>query len=273
MSSPPISLVVTDLDGTFWHHADDVPPAAVAAAQQLLAKEVPLLVATGRRLTSTRVPLAQVGLSPPAVVLNGALGVELASGDRFHRSPWPPGEAAKVFDAFASIGLAPVVYVDHPDWDVYLAANPSTHPKHVRSFGATAGVGDLAQVVEREAVLGFGMIGVPFRDAEGAREAVGELAEVHLDRSLDYPGLATLTVAPLGQSKWDGILAFCAASGLDPGGVLALADGSNDLELLDAAAVRLVPEVAHPAALERADHVIPAAADGGWASVLDFVGS
>jgi hydroxymethylpyrimidine pyrophosphatase-like HAD family hydrolase len=79
-------------------------------------------------------------------------------------------------------------------------------------------------------------------------------------------------VAPRGLSKWDGVRAFCDARGLDPTRVLALADGPNDLELLDHAAVRLVPAAAHPEALALAHHVIPAAADGGWAAVLDHLG-
>ncbi len=272
MSPPAVSLVVTDLDGTFWHHADDVPSTTVRAAERLLASGVPLLVATGRRLASTREPLASVGLTPPAVVLNGALGVDLATGHRFHRSPWPVEDAVAVLAAFATVGLAPVIYVDHPEWDVFMAPEPSTHPEHERSLASTAGIDDLQRVVASEAVLGFSMIGVEHREAAAARDAIASLGEVHLDRSLDHPGLATLTVSPRHQSKWNGVVAFCTDQGLDPGGVLALADGPNDLELLDAAAVRLVPEVAHPAALERADHIIPPAADGGWAEVLAHLG-
>ena len=270
-SERPISLVVTDLDGTLWHTDDHVADEVVAAIGQLEALGVPLLVATGRRLASTRAPLARIGVSPPAVVLNGALGVDLATGDRFHRAPYPAEEAAAVLAAFRSVGLDPVMYVDHAEVDVFLSSTPSTHREHVRALGDTAAVDDLERVAHEEAVLGFSMIGVPHSDGVAARDAIGDLAEPHLDRSLDYPGLASFTAAPRGQSKWDGVVAFCAARGLDPGGVLALADGPNDLELLDRAALRLVPQVAHPAALERADHVIPAAADGGWARVLEHL--
>src|SRR6185295_8538599 len=105
-------------------------------------------------------------------------------------------------------------------------------------------------------------------DGVAARDALGDAVEVHLDRSIDYPGMASVTVAPFGQSKWDGVLAFCSWRGLRADRVLAVADGPNDLELLTNAAVSAVPAVAHPSALERADHVIPAAADGGWAEVL-----
>ncbi len=264
-----IDLVVTDLDGTLWHTDDEIDPAVVAAVGELGDRGVPVLVATGRRVASTRAPLARVGLAPPAVVLNGALGLDLATGERFHRAPYPTAEAGAVLAAFRSADLDPLVYLDPPTLEAVLRATPSTHPEHARQLGAPAA--DLDEVVATEAVLGFSVIGVEHDRCVRARDAVGDRAETHLDRSLEFPGYATLTVAPVGQSKWDGVLAFCAAEGLAPDRVLALGDGSNDVELLTGAAVALVPAVAHPAALERADHVIPAAADAGWTSVLDHV--
>jgi hydroxymethylpyrimidine pyrophosphatase-like HAD family hydrolase len=267
-----VDLVVTDLDGTLWHTDDHVDPKVLAAWAELERRGVPVLVATGRRTASTRAPLARVGLSPPAVVLNGALGLDLATGERFHRAPYPPAQAVAALRAFRSVGLDPVVYVDHSTVDVFLSAHPSTHPGHVEALGDTAAVDDLARVCAEEAVLGFSMIGVPHPDGVAASEALGDLVEGHLDRSIDYPGYISFTAAPKGQSKWDGVQAFCAARGLDSSRVLALADGANDIELLTAAAVGLVPAVARPAALDLADHVIPAAADGGWAAVLDHLG-
>lgn len=266
-----IDLVVTDLDGTFWHTDDHVPERVLRAVAELGERGLPLLVATGRRVASTRGPLARVGLHPPAVVLNGALGLDLATGERFHRAPYSTTEAVTAQAAFAEAGLQPVVYVDHPRWDAFLGPQPSTNAQHVRQLGDTATVDDLARVAAEEVVLGFGMIGVPFADAEAAEALVGRTSEVHLDRAIDYVGLASLTVAPKGQSKWDGVRAFCAARGLRDDRVLAVADGPNDLELLDAAAVAVVPAVAHPAALERADHVVPSAADGGWADLLGLL--
>lgn len=270
MSPPPVSLVVTDLDGTFWHTDDHVAPAVVAAARALDEQRVPLLVATGRRLTTTRGPLAEVGLAPPAVVLNGALGVDLADGSRFHRAPYPTDQATAVLAAFRSVDLQPVVYVDRPDADAVLGPAPSTHPDHARAIGGPPT--DLDQVVAEDAVLGFSLIGVDHALCVAARDAIGDVAETHLDRSLEFSGLATITVAPFGQSKWDGVLAFCAQRGIDPDRVLALGDGTNDVELLEGAAVALVPEVAHQVALDRADHVIGSAADGGWVAVLDHLG-
>jgi hydroxymethylpyrimidine pyrophosphatase-like HAD family hydrolase len=272
-----VELVVTDLDGTFWYHDLRVAQPVLDAVAELERRQVPLLVATGRRLASTREPLARAGLAPPAVLLNGALGLELGSLERFHLAPFTATEALSVYDAFTSVGLSPVVYVDHPRYDVFISESPDTNPAHVQALGDTAGrrsgpdgraaVDELRATVAEVPVLGFSMIGVPFDAAEAAYAALTTVAEAHLDRSIDHPGLAAMTVAPRGQSKWDGVLAYCAQHGLDPTKVMAVADGPNDIELLINAAVRVVPKIAHPSALELASALIPAAQEGGWAEV------
>jgi hydroxymethylpyrimidine pyrophosphatase-like HAD family hydrolase len=259
---PAVELVVTDLDGTFWHTDDHLPDAVLDAVAELERRGIPLLVATGRRLASTRDPLATFGLAPPAIMLNGAIGIDLRTNERFHVAPYPTDQALAAYDAFVAVGLSPVVYVDHPEWDVFLGHRPNTNPAHVNALGDTAGrhygpaertmVDDLRQAVATTPVLGYSMIGVPFADAEAAVASLDGVVEVHLDRSIDFPGLASLTAAPRGQSKWDGVLAFCAGHGIDPTRVMAVADGPNDIELLTNAAVRAVPANAHPSAHELA---------------------
>lgn len=270
---PPIdvSLVVTDLDGTLWHTDDHVPDSVLAAFAELQRRDVPLLVATGRRLGSTVGPLGAHGLSAPVVVLNGALGV-LPDGTRFHRATYPVDEALSVLDAFVSVDLEPVVYIDHPNFEVVLGPSPSTNPAHARALGPTAHRGDLRTAVAGGDALGFSLIGVEHTAAVAAEAAIGDRGVTHLDRSLDHPGMVSLTVAPRQRSKWDGVLAYCGHAGLDPARVLALGDGPNDVELLDGAAVTLVPRGSHPTALRRADHVIGPARDGGWAEVVDHLG-
>lgn len=271
-SMASVSVVVTDLDGTLWHFDDHIDPAVLDAWAELERRGIPVLVATGRRVTSTRVPLGRFGLAPEAIVLNGALGLDLATGERFHRAPFSAEGARGVLDAMRAAGLSPVVYIDHPELDAFVGPDPSTHPDHLAGLGDGARPDDLDRVVAEETVLGFSMIGVAFDDAERAEQKIAGTAETHVDRSIDYDGLASMTIAPLGQSKWDGVLAWCRARDVDPTRVLALADGANDLELLDGAAIGLVPEVCHPAARSRASAMIPSAADGGWAAVLDHVG-
>jgi hydroxymethylpyrimidine pyrophosphatase-like HAD family hydrolase len=266
-----ISLVVTDLDGTLWHTDGSVHPETADALSQLEERRVPLLVATGRRTRSARVPLARIGIAPPAIVMNGAVGVYLSTGEQFHLAPFTTADALAVLDRFEAGGLSPVVYVEGGEHEVWLSDEPSTHPEHVEALRPHAGVGDLRAAIETEIVVGFSVLGRAHGELVPASESVGMLAETHLDRSFDWPGTAGLTVAPLGQSKWDGVVAFCRSAGLDPSRVLALGDGPNDVELLEGAAIRLVPEHASLAARELADHIIGPPEQGGWARVLDFV--
>jgi hydroxymethylpyrimidine pyrophosphatase-like HAD family hydrolase len=264
------ALVVTDLDGTLWAPGELIHPATRAAWAELDRRGVPVLVATGRRLTTTRAPLARAELAPPAVVLNGALAVDLATDERFHRHTYHPGDAATVLAAFRAAGLEPCVYVEHDDIEVYVGGRPSTHPDHLASFGPRAVTADLDEIVAGMPVLSFGVIG---HDGAVLARVPGQLdghAETHLDDDRTFGG-STLTVSPRGLSKWAGVVAYCARAGLDPADAIAIGDGPNDRELLTHAAVAVVPSDGSADALALADHVVPPAAEGGWARVLELV--
>lgn len=264
-----VELIVTDLDGTLWEHHDTIHDRTLEAIGALTDRGLPLLVATGRRIGSTRRPLAAVGLAPPAVVLNGALGLDLHDGRRFHAAGFTTPDAVAVLDVFLDHGVEPCVYLDCDEPSVRIGACPSTHPGHLAGFHGDAVAGDLVATVAGERVLAFAVLGLPDAVALALGEALAPIANPHVGRDREWGGLA-VTVAPPVQSKWDGVVAFCADRGLDPRAVLAIGDGPNDLELLDGAAVAVVPEDGHPEALARADHVVGRAVDGGWADLLDL---
>jgi hydroxymethylpyrimidine pyrophosphatase-like HAD family hydrolase len=213
--------------------------------------------------------LAAYGLAPPAIVLNGALGLDLATGRCFHRYHYDAATAVSVLAAFRAAGLEPCVYIEHADYDVYIGPTPSTSDQHLHALGARACAADLDEIVRSVPVLSFGVFG---REDEEIRRAVDGIV-AHADPRVtqgDFGGHG-VTVGPIGLSKWVGVLAFCEREGLDPSRVLAIGDGDNDRELLTNAAVALVPEDAHERALASAHHVVPSPAVGGWAAVLDFV--
>jgi hydroxymethylpyrimidine pyrophosphatase-like HAD family hydrolase len=104
-----IELVVTDLDGTLWAYGSEGVPHArtLAAWVELDRRGVPVLVATGRRVTTTREPLAALGLAPSAVVLDGALALDLATGHRFHRHNYDTDTAVGVLAYCELSGIDP----------------------------------------------------------------------------------------------------------------------------------------------------------------------
>ena len=268
--APRIELVVSDLDGTLWEDETAVHPRTVEAIDRLAGVGVPLLVATGRRIASTRAPLATLGLAPPAIVLNGAIGLDLASSRRFHTAGFASADAASVLTIFARWGVEPCVYLDRDTPSVWVDRSPSTHTDHLAALGSDLGRGRLELLVDAELILAFSVLGMSEREAKGLGADLAGLATPHVDRDRQYGGFS-LTVAPMQQSKWDGVAAFCADQGIDERAVLAIGDGPNDAELLDHAAVAVVPEDAHPDALDRADHIVGRAADGGWADLVHLL--
>jgi len=63
--------------------------------------------------SSTRDPLANLGLAPPAVVLNGALAVDLGTGDRFHT--WHYSATDAVMILAAGVGSRVLIETAGPD--------------------------------------------------------------------------------------------------------------------------------------------------------------
>ncbi|MGH8929739.1 MAG: HAD family hydrolase [Egibacteraceae bacterium] len=267
-----IDLVVTDLDGTLWDGGERIHQRTLAALSELANRRLPLLVATGRRPRSASVGLARNGLAPPAVLLDGALGRDLDDGRVFHEHGFPSSDAETVLAAFVEGGLSPCVYVERPDVDVVIGADPSTCASHLRMLGPWASTGELRRTVASGPVYAFAVCGRPWqvlRPCADLIQATG-VATAAVTRDVLH-GNATLMVRPMGMSKWAGVLAFCAEQGLDADRVLAIGDGENDVELLSGARISCVVSDGCAAALALADHVIEPACDGGWCQILDLV--
>lgn len=265
-----VDLVITDLDGSLWSGHEVLHPATIAAWRELERRGIEVMVATGRRLRSARDPLARHGIVPAAVLLNGALVLDLATGERYHHHAHERAAARTVLDAFRAVDVEPCVYVDDPECAVLVGKRVSTHPDHLRALAPEARVVDLEEHVEDATVLMFGVVGHAVGPLRTIAAATASVAEPHVTPR-DQWGGASCTVTPRGLSKWVGVLAYCEARGIDATRTLALGDGPNDVELLAGAAVAVVPTDGRPEALAVADHVVPSPAVGGWAAILDLV--
>jgi hydroxymethylpyrimidine pyrophosphatase-like HAD family hydrolase len=266
-----IELVVTDLDGTLWETPATTHEKTVKAVAEVLRRGYPLLVATGRRVRSTRRAIAEnLDHDLPAVVLNGGLLVDLATDERLATNAFTPEAAAVVLGIFHRAGLTPCVYVDGGAIEVYTGVEPSTHPDHLRALGEWVAPADLSDIVATRPVYSFGILGMDNMEAWKLAVDLAAVSSPTVNPDRENGGVA-LNVGPAGISKWDGIVAYCRHTGLDPSAVLALGDASNDLTMLGMAAVALVPEDGSMTARDSADRVIPRAVDGGWAAVLDHL--
>ena len=269
-----IRLVATDLDGTFWGEDLVVPPAHLAAVEELVESGVTVLAATSRRPRVVRRQLANVGLRLPAVLIDGALGVDFRSEDRFHQSRFDPKVALMTLATFQEHGLEPCLYVENPEIDIVVSELPSTCAAHLLYLGAVAGTADLEVTARTSEVYAFSVLGLSHERLEAV---AWELTRIDGPSVLLYPepdyGEFGLIVTPPGVSKWTGVDAYCQLHGITPEEVLAVGDGLNDLPMLRHAGTAVGVRGGAPEVVARAEHLIDPPDGDGWVHIVDLVGA
>jgi hypothetical protein len=268
-----IDLVVTDLDGTLWDGTGRIHPRTFRALEIVAAASIPLLAATGRRAMSAWPVMEANGVALPAVFLDGAIGFEYRATTPFYKRAFSPEVAAEVLQILDELDISPVVNVDDPVRDIVIGEHPMIHPEYLRRLGQSVREEDPWTAVRTLSVLAFTLLGgeaTMIRDlAAEVTARVPVAAAISADRT--YGGLH-LSFRPLGVTKWAGVVAFCAARGLDSRRVMAVGDADNDVELLEGASFAVAVADATPALLEHADRVLSPASEGGWAEIVGLLG-
>lgn len=267
-----IRLVATDLDGTFWGPDFVAPAGHIAAVHELERRNMTVLAATSRRPRVTRQRLGVVGLKMPAVLIDGAVGIDFRTDERFHEAVYEAEAARSTLAAFRAYGLDPCLYVDDPEIDIAVSATPSTCAQHLERLGQFAGTRDLEDVASTIGIYAFSVLGL---DREVLAPLAGELAAEHGNTVVLYPepdyGRFGLIVNPQGVSKWSGIEAYCGLHGIAPDEVAAVGDGLNDLEMLCRAGVRIGVRDGCEEVVEMADFLIEPPERAGWQLIVEIM--
>ena len=269
---PVIRLVATDLDGTFWGPDFVPPPEHVAAVDELARQDVTVLAATSRRPRVTKQRLGDHGLALPAVLIDGAVGIDFRTDERFHEAVFGAEAARETLAAFQAHGLDPCLYVDDPEIDIAVSTSPSTCAQHLERLGRMAGTRDLAETATTTTVYDLSVLGL---DREVLAPLARELADAYGTTVVLYPepeyGRFGLIVNPQGVSKWSGIAAYCTLYGIEPDEVAAVGDGLNDLEMLRPAGVRIGVRGGCDEIVEMADLLIEPPERGGWHKLVGIL--
>jgi len=250
-----------------------VPPAEhIAAVHELERRNVTVLAATSRRPRVTRQRLGGVGLKIPAVLIDGAVGIDFRTDERFHEAAYEAEAARNTLATFRAHGLDPCLYVEDPEIDIVVSASPSTCARHLERLGRFAGTRDLEDVASTIAVYAFSVLGL---DHEILAPLAGELAAAHSNTVVLFPepdyGRFGLIVNPHGVSKWSGIEAYCGLHGIAPDEVAAVGDGLNDLEMLRRAGVRIGVRGGREEVIQMADFLIEPPERAGWQLIVEIM--
>ncbi|MCY3633761.1 MAG: HAD family hydrolase [bacterium] len=267
-------LVVTDLDRTFWGLDCVAPKAHMEALTELESAGHVVLAATGRRLRNISRLFDLNDLQLPAVALDGSIGMDFATKERFHRIAFDSAALWKLLDVLDDHGIRPCLYIDDrgdPGGDVVIPKNPSSEPNHLRFLDEDVNHALSPSDVEDD-VLELVLTGLPSDLAHLAAKEVHSqsLGIARVDEPDPLYGGSRLTVSPPGISKVSGVEAFCRWKGLDID-FAAVGDGVNDLELLEAASISIAIAGSYASQVANADHIIPPPEHSGWATVPKLV--
>ncbi|MCY3911597.1 MAG: HAD hydrolase family protein [bacterium] len=268
-------LVVTDLDRTFWGLDCVAPAAHLEALAELEAAGHMVLAATGRRLRNIARLFEQNGLELPAVALDGSIGMDFATNERFHRIAFDSAALWKLLDVLDAHGIRPCLYIDdrgEPGGDMVIPENPTSVQTHLK-FQEEDTNHDLRPSDVEDDVLELVLTGLPSDLAHLAAKEVHShaLGIARVDEPDPFYGGSRLTVSPPGVSKVSGVEAFCKWKGLDIE-FAAVGDGVNDLELLEAASISIAIANSYAAQAATPNHIIPSPEQSGWATVPRIVG-
>ncbi|HPE68557.1 MAG TPA: HAD family hydrolase [Thermotogota bacterium] len=111
-------LFITDLDGTLLDDAKEISPANREAIAGLLRRGIPATIFTGRNFHSAKDIVEDLQLSVPVVFQNGALIMNLGTGEVFRQVGLRSEVAREILAKALQMELHPLVYsgfLDLPD--------------------------------------------------------------------------------------------------------------------------------------------------------------
>jgi len=248
-------LVASDLDGTLLTPELEFSPDLPTALAALAAAGVPFLICTGRMFRSARRVAAQLGLRHgPIVCYQGAMVVDLSTGERLLHRPMDGQVAAAVVHRLRELGRHLNAYIDDQlyveqldDW--------------ARQYAEYAEVGielvdDLAAEVAARPPTKFVVLSEPADVDVLLPRLQAEWGErLFVARSqASYIELAAKGVSKSGALQW-----LCDRDGLRRERTVTCGDAQNDLDMLRWAGLGVAMAEAAPDVRAAADLVVPRA--------------
>lgn len=248
-----------------------VPAPHVHAIEEMARRDVTVLAATSRRPTVVRQSLGEAGLCLPAVLVDGAIGIDFRTEERFHEAMFDQTHAVDALAGFRRGGLEPCLYVEDPNIDVVVSERSSTCAAHLAYLAEVARVEDLDDAVVARPVYALSVLGLPKDRLQPVADSLIRSGMQTLLYAEPVYGGYGLTVTPAGVSKWSGIEAYCRLAGIAATEVLAVGDGDNDLEMMKQAGVAVAVRGGTERVMALAHHLVDSPSRGGWASLLDLI--
>lgn len=258
-------LVVSDMDNTLLTETDGLPAQNLQALRRFCALGGHFTVATGRNVPSAARHLQQLPVNAPAILLNGGLLYDYASGQTLAARYLAREKALPVLlmlqKQFPAMGFE----VMTEDLQTYIVQNGPAVERHLQQEQFCAILAD----AEKLPGGWFKVLaaGTPAQCAAAEKYCRRQFAtekQLVFQRTQD----CYFEVLPAGIDKGTALQSLCSLQGILPQNTFALGDYDNDIALFDAAGLGVAVANAPARVRRRADLVTGSCQAGGVAQFL-----
>jgi Cof subfamily protein (haloacid dehalogenase superfamily) len=254
---PP--LVATDLDGTLLRSDGTISDRTRAAVRAASDAGATVVAATGRPPRWVEGLHLDLGVHALCVCLNGAMLLDLETGEELAHRPFADGVAVDIaLDVRAELpgiqfaGQVGARFVREPEWvPMFPHATDLVAPLEVFTSGT------VTKLIVRHPDLAHDALAGVVRDVAGERALV------------TFSGMRIVELSSPGVHKASGLADAADLLGASLRDGIAFGDAPNDLQMLAAAGWGVAVANAHPDVLAVADEVTAANDEDGVAVVLE----
>lgn len=239
---PVAAALLIDLDGTLLDASDRIS-VRNAQAVRAAAQKIPVGIASGRFQQDVGHFARLLGLDAPQISDNGSRLLDAVTGRTIHDLPMPEELARGIISRLERAGHA------------YFAVDDGRTVRSVSQFNAW-----------RVTIITCAVPGRPEAEAI-ARAHNGD--GVNAMCSIGSSGKWFVDYTHEEAHKGYGVRFFCERVGVDPAAVLAIGDGLNDLEMLEAVGIPVAMGHAPDETKRRALHITGTLDEDGVAQAIE----
>ncbi len=256
-------LLAIDLDGTLLTPQKIITPRTYQALRQAISAGVTIVIATGQTLSVLQNVCADLPLSAPQIIENGAIIADIHSGDILHERLIPPEHILPVLDELRNFGLYRAYHTLHR---VYVDRNtPRARNWYRPPVLPAVEVEDVASLYPLSCikVVGIG-------EANTLREKRRELERIFAEQLyVTQSSFDILEFLHPEVSKGNALRIIAADLNIMPEEIVAFGDNHNDIGMLRLAGLGVAMGNAHEEVKAAADYVTRSNAEDGVAVVIE----
>ncbi|MEO8973044.1 MAG: Cof-type HAD-IIB family hydrolase [Ktedonobacteraceae bacterium] len=258
-------LIAIDLDGTLLTPAPNksITPHTHDILCKAVDQGITIVIATGQTLQVLRQVCANLPLSTPQIIENGAVVANFADGRILFEQPFPQEYILPVLDILHSFGFYRVY---HTHDSVYVDSDtPRARTWYRPPIAPPVEVADVASLYPLPCIK---LVGVG--ETETLREKRLKLEEIFAGKLyVTQSSFDLIEFLHPDVSKGNALRVIAANLGIAPEEVVAIGDNHNDIGMLRFAGLGVAMGNAHDEVKAAADYVTLSNAEEGVAAVIE----